>query len=224
MIFKIIKSVIGVLLLPIVVAVVRAFYEQFGFIDINFTKGQIYFLWGVTAYCLFQLILIKPVYLYVLGHETVHVLATWLCLGKVTRFDVSSRGGSVSTTKTNLFIKLSPYFIPIYAILMTIIYYVIIRMSIWGFLVRPYYMFLFGATLAFHIVMTIDTIKVKQPDFAKAGHITSLALICIINVIIIAGVLGLFLNSFSFVSFLRNSYFSSIDLYRTIFVQLFPAS
>ncbi|MBN1871806.1 MAG: hypothetical protein JW800_04450 [Candidatus Omnitrophica bacterium] len=221
MILKTIKSVLGILLLPVVFAVASSFYEQFGFIDINFTKGQIYFLWGVTAYCLFQLILIKPVYLYVLGHETVHVLATWLCLGRVTRFHVTSRGGSVSTTKTNIFIKLSPYFIPIYAILITAAYFFIIKMFLWGFLVRPYYMFLFGATLSFHIIMTIDTIKVKQPDFAKAGHIMSLVLIFVINMIIIAGILGLFFNSFSFLSFLRSSYYSSVDLYRTIFIRLF---
>ena len=106
---------------------------------------------------------------------------------------------------------------PIYAIILTIAYYIIIRWFVWGFLVRPYYMFLFGTALAFHIVMTVDTIKIRQPDFAKTGHIMSLVLIFVINMVVIAAVLGLFFDSFSFVSFLRTSYFSSIDLYKTVY-------
>ena len=114
---KILKSAIGILLLPLVAGFSVAFYKQFGNIEVAFTMGQQYFLLGIITYGLIQLFLFKPVYLYVLGHEAVHVLATWLCLGRVKSFKISSRGGSVSTTKSNFFISLSPYFIPVYAIL-----------------------------------------------------------------------------------------------------------
>ena len=107
MLKNILKTAIGIVLLPLLVSFSITFYEQFGNIGNIWTEAQVYFLWGVVAYCLVQLLLIKPAFLYVLGHETVHVLATWLCLGKVTSFNVSPQGGSVTTSKSNFFISLS---------------------------------------------------------------------------------------------------------------------
>jgi len=207
--------------LPFIVSFSVAFYRQFGSIDVTFTVGQQYFLLGIIVYSFVQLFLFKPVYLYVLGHEAVHVLATWLCLGKVTSFKVSSAGGSVATSKSNLFISLSPYFVPIYAILLTIFYYIVVHVSILGFMAQKYFMFLFGLTLAFHIVMTVDTLKTRQPDMVRSGYITSIVIIYVLNLIVIGAVLGLFFTSFSFVSFIKNAVHLSIVMYKTIFRQLF---
>ena len=221
MLKKVIKTAIGFLLLPLVASVSIAFYRQFGHIEVTFTKGQQYFLWGIIAYGLIQLLLFKPVFIYVLGHEAVHVIATWLCLGKVTSFKISPSGGSVSTSKTNLFISLSPYFVPIYAILLVVLYYIINDVFLWGFLARPYFLFFLGTMLCFHIVMTIDTLKIKQPDLVKAGYLTSSILIYVINLVLAAGILGLLFYGFSFRSFLNNAYFLSIVIYENIFAQLF---
>jgi hypothetical protein len=210
-----------VILLPLVASVSLAFYEQFGNIDVTLTKGQQYFLFGIIAYCLIQLFLFKAVYLYVLGHEAVHVLAAWLCLGRVTSFKVSSSGGSVSTSKSNLFISLSPYFVPVYAILLIVIYYLINDIFFEGILTQSSFMFLLGMTLAFHIVMTVDTLKTRQPDFAKAGYLTSSVLLYVVNLVIISGTLGLMFKGFSFRSFWSNACFLSVDTYRLIFRQLF---
>jgi len=218
---KILKTVIGIILSPLLIGVSFAFYEQFGKIEIFLTKGQQYFLGGIITYCLIQLFLIKPVFLYVLGHETVHALAVWLCLGKVTSFKISSSGGSVSASKSNLFISLSPYFIPIYAILLMITYYVMNNIFSWKLLTPLYFMFLFGMMLAFHIVMTVDTLKTRQPDLIKVGYLTSLVLIYVVNLTIVSGVFELLFKGFSFLYFLNNSYFISIDIYKLIFKQLF---
>jgi hypothetical protein len=221
MLKKAIKTAIGFLLLPLVASASIAFYRQFGNIEVIFSRDQQYFLWGIIAYCLIQLLIFKPSFIYVLGHETVHALATWLCLGKVTSFDVSSSGGSVSTSKTNLFISLSPYFVPVYAILLTVLYYIINDVFLWGFLARPYFLFLLGTMLCFHIVMTIDTLKIKQPDLVKAGYLTSSILIYVINLILAAGILGLLFYGFSFRSFIKSSYVLTLDIYNVIFKQLF---
>lgn len=222
MLKKALKTGIGILLLPLLVSVSIAFYKQFGNIEVIFTKSQQYFLCGIITYCIIQLILFKPTFIYVLGHETVHALTTWLCLGKVTSFKISSSGGSISTSKSNLFISLSPYFVPVYSILLIIIYYVIKNIFVWGFLLTPFYfMFLLGMTLAFHIVMTIDTLKTRQPDLVKAGYLTSSILIYVINLVIAAGTFGLLFESFSFRSFINSSYFMSVGIYNSIFKQLF---
>ena len=216
-----IKTAIGIILLPLLVSVSAAFYRQFGNMGSVFTQEQQNFLFGIIAYGLLQLFVFKPAYLYVLGHETVHVFATWFCLGKVTSFNVSSAGGSVTTSKSNIFISLSPYFVPIYAILVVILYYIINDVFLWGFLTRPYFMFILGLTLSFHIVMTIDTLKTRQPDLVKTGYITSSVLIYVINLVVISGILGLLFKSFSFRSFLGSAYFLSFDIYKLIFEQLF---
>lgn len=217
----IIKTIIGVFALPLVAAVSIAFYGQFGNIDIFLTKGQQYFLMGVASYCLMQLLMFKPVYAYVLGHESVHALAGWICLGKVTSFNVTSAGGSVTTSKNNIFISLSPYFVPIYAIVITVLYYVVADRLIEDVVVQPYYMFLLGATLAFHLVMTVDTLKTKQPDLIKTGYLTSGVLIYIINLLVISGVLHLLFTGFSYRTFLGNFWRESAGMYRSIFTQLF---
>lgn len=150
------------------------------------------------------------------------MLATWLCLGRVSSFRASPSGGGITTSKSNLFISLSPYFIPIYAILLIIIYYLIDKVFLWSFLIPPsIFMFLFGMTLTFHIVMTIDTLKVRQPDLIKAGTLTSSALIYIINLTLVAGALGLLFDSFSFQFFLNDTYFLTVDIYEAIWKQLF---
>ena len=218
---KALKTVIGILFLPLVISVSTAFYSQFGNFEVIFTTAQQYFLFGIIGYGLIQLFLFKPVYIYVLGHEVVHVLATWLCLGKVTSFNVSSAGGSVSTSKSNFFISLSPYFVPIYSIIVVITYYIVNDIFLFGFLAKSYFMFVLGMTLAFHIVMTVDTLKTKQPDFLKAGHITSSVLIYVMNMTVISAVLGLLFQSFSFRTFIKSSYFLSIGIYKSIFNQLF---
>jgi hypothetical protein len=218
---KILKTSIGIILLPLLVSFSVTFYEQFENIGTIWTAAQVYFLWGVVAYCLIQLLLIKPAFLYVLGHESVHVLATWLCLGRVTSFNVSPQGGSVTTSKSNLFISLSPYFVPIYSILLIAAYYILNHIFIWRLFAAKHFLFLLGLTLAFHIAMTVDTLKIRQPDLIKTGYVTSVVFIYTINLIAISGALGIIFQRFSFSVFLKDSYFQSIALYKSIYSQIF---
>jgi len=216
-----IKTVIGILLLPLVVSFSRAFYGQFGNIDIFLSKGQHYFLLGIGIYCFIQLFIFKPVYAYVLGHEAMHAFATWLCLGKVTSFKVSSDGGSITTSKSNLFISLSPYFIPIYSLAVIVLYYLVNHVFTERIIPPSYFMLVLGLTLAFHIVMTVDTLKTRQPDLVKAGYLTSSIFIYVINITVVALAFGILFEGFSFRSFMNNTYVTSLDIYRSIFNQLF---
>ncbi len=216
-----IKTIIGILLLPLVASFSRAFYGQFGNIDVFLSKGQQYFLLGIGIYCFIQLFIFKPVYIYVLGHETMHAIATWLCLGKVTSFKVSPDGGSITTSKSNLFISLSPYFIPVYSLALMLIYYLINHIFAEGIIAPSYFMLFLGLTLAFHIVMTVDTLKTRQPDLIKAGYLTSSVLIYVVNVTAVALAFGVLFEGFSFRSFMSGAYAQSLDIYRGIFRQLF---
>ena len=102
---KIFKTLIGLCLLPAAIGTWQAFYSSIS--SLSLLSGALKILeMGILLYLLFHVIVIRPVYLYVLGHEFVHVIATWLCGGKVVSFNVTPAGGSVVTSKTNFFIEL----------------------------------------------------------------------------------------------------------------------
>jgi hypothetical protein len=68
------------------------------------------------------LLLPKPMWIYVFGHELTHALWTWLFGGQVKKMKVSSAGGHVVVSKTNFVIALAPYFFPLYAALVIAVF------------------------------------------------------------------------------------------------------
>jgi len=120
----ILKFIIGVLSIPIAIGTTIAFYNNLVLV-IELAGNLNLFLWGIASYVVLHLLFYKPTYLYVLGHEAVHAGTAWLFGGKIKSFKASKDGGAVATDKTNVVIELSPYFVPIYAILISVIYFVV---------------------------------------------------------------------------------------------------
>ncbi|MGD9896734.1 MAG: hypothetical protein AB7T14_06640 [Candidatus Methylacidiphilaceae bacterium] len=69
-------------------------------------------LWSLV--CFFWKIPPRP---YIFAHELTHALAVYLQGGKVSRFRVGRGSGSIRSDRSNLWIVLSPYFIPLYMLL-----------------------------------------------------------------------------------------------------------
>ena len=106
---KLFKALIGILLLPVAIAAGKTFYLLISAIDP--ASNTLHILErGVLCYLLIHVLIMRPTYIYVLGHELVHVVATWLCGGRVVSFNVSPSGGNVATSKTNFFIECSRCF------------------------------------------------------------------------------------------------------------------
>jgi len=209
---KLFKTLLGILLIPFAIGVAKAFYIQIS--NISVLSGSLHVMErGVLVYLLFHVIIMRPIFLYVLGHESVHVIATWLCGGKVVSFDVSPSGGNVVTSKTNFFIELSPYFIPLYTLLLGLIY-MFLRMR--GDTI-PYmsviFVFLVGFTLAFHFAMTSEVLKLKQPDIVKSGLIFSAIVIFVGNLVITMAVFAPLFANISFLEFLQSSWNISAKTY-----------
>lgn len=80
MLIRIVKTAIGILLLPVAVAVSIAFIGQLGQIE-KLQGISAYFLNGVIIYLIIHLAIFKPNYFYVFAHETAHALATFICGG-----------------------------------------------------------------------------------------------------------------------------------------------
>lgn len=134
-------------------------------------------------------------YLYVLGHELTHALCVWCFLGRVTGFSASSEGGYITTTKTNLIIALSPYFVPFWAVVVSVVYAVSRHFADlsagWDLL----YYGLLGVTWTFHMVWTVWMLPRDQPDLKEHGTFFSLVLIYLVNVLLLVGLLCLAADS-----------------------------
>src|SRR5215475_12752418 len=72
---------------------------------------------GAACWVAIFLLLPKPMWVYVFGHELTHALWAWLFGGRVKQFKATSQGGHVVVTKSNFLIALAPYFFPLYAVL-----------------------------------------------------------------------------------------------------------
>lgn len=212
-----IKFVIGVLTVPIAVGVTISFYNNLILVK-ELSDSLQFFLWGIVAYVILHLLFYKPTYLYVLGHEAVHAGVAWLFGGKIKSFKVSGDGGSVGTDKSNFVIELSPYFVPIYAIAITVIYFVIISSyNINGSL----FVFLIGFALALHIISTIEILKVRQPDIVKSGYFFSITMVYILNIVVISMLFALVFPAFGIKRFFVDLYGISKTIYIAIIKQLF---
>ena len=212
-----IKFVIGILIAPLAVAVTICFYNNILLIK-ELAHSLNFFIWGIVSYAILHLLFYKPTYLYVLGHETVHAGVAWLFGGKIKSFKVSEEGGSVGTDKSNVVIELSPYFVPIYAIIITVIYFVLVSSyNING----TVFVFLIGFALSFHLISTIEILKVRQPDIMKSGYLFSILFVYVLNIIVISVIFSFVFPSFSIKNFFIGSWYTSKDIYIAVVKQLF---
>jgi len=209
---KRLRALVGILLIPFAASFSASLYTQIGRIH-SYSKHQSLFLGGLIFYLILHTLFFKPKYLYIFGHELSHAIAALLAGGKIFRFRVSSQGGSISSDKSNLFIALAPYLFPLYTILLAFLYFA--ASFFWNMrqLTSPF-IFLIGATLCFHLVMTVEFLKIKQPDMTKGGYLLSILLIYIVNLCFLAVVLGFIFPQFYTVEFFEMGFTGAISLTR----------
>lgn len=213
----VLKFVIGVLAIPVAIGTTQAFYGNILLIK-ELASSLKFFLWGISAYALLHLLFYKPTFLYVLGHEAVHAGTSWIMGGRIKSFKVSKEGGAVTTDKTNALVELSPYFVPIYAIIITAVYFVVASSYNIN---SATFVFLIGFALAFHIISTIEVMKIRQPDIMKSGYIFSIVFVYVLNIVVIALIFGLLFPSFGIKRFFIDAWNSSGRMYMAIVRQLF---
>lgn len=189
------RIAMGIMLLPFCWVTLWTFLSRFehtlgqGFWQSRefwyFTVGA---LW-MFAWFTFRLCRSFLTFVYVLGHELTHAVFVWAFFGKVTDFKASSQGGYITTTKTNMLIALSPYFVPFWAVVFSLVFAVLkhfLQLSPTWDLV--YYSGL-GMTWTFHIVWTIWMLPRDQPDLKEHGTFFSLVVILLVNLVLLAALL-----------------------------------
>jgi hypothetical protein len=180
---RLVNAGFAILLLPVCVGSFRALIRVIG------ETGQADSVWvalvaGGACWCVVYLLLPKPAWVYVFGHELTHAIWTWAFGGKVKKFKATNAGGHIVATKTNLLIVLAPYFFPIYAVLILLSFFVL-RLF---FDVRPHVVWfhlLIGAAYAFHLTLTWRVLKTHQSDIVRGGYLLSATAIWLGNIVML---------------------------------------
>ena len=176
---KWIKFLIAVLLLPVCAGAARALWLV---LRSGYGADTVWIplLAGAACWIVIFVFLPKPMWIYVLGHELTHALWTWLFGGEVKRMKVSSSGGHVVISKTNFLIALAPYFFPLYAVIVIVVF--ALGNLIWNwhsYLV--WFHLCVGAAYAFHVTLTFHTLKTRQSDITSHGYLFSAVVIFLGN-------------------------------------------
>jgi hypothetical protein len=173
------KFAAGILLLPVCAGAAVALWK------VILASGRADTLWvmtlaGAGCWLAIFLLLPKPMWIYVFGHELTHAIWAWLFGGQVKRMKVTSKGGHVIVTKTNFLIALAPYFFPLYAALVVAVFAA--GHLVWNW--RDYQVWfhlLLGAAYAFHVTLTFFVLQTRQTDITEHGYLFSATVIFLGN-------------------------------------------
>ncbi len=180
---KWVKMIIGLLLLPLCFGAVRTLWTvlaQAGPAD----QVWVPMVAGAACWLVVFLLLPKPMWVYVFGHELTHAIWTWLFGGRVKKFKTSSKGGQVVVTKNNFVIALAPYFFPFYAVLVVMIFVVGDLACDWH-RYRAWFHLLLGLAYAFHVTLTCHVLRTKQTDLGQEGYLFSSVIILLGNLAVL---------------------------------------
>jgi hypothetical protein len=180
---KWVKFIIAILLLPVCIAAGQTLWQvmsRCGGADTTLVPiGG-----GAACWIAIYLLLPKPMWIYVFGHELTHVIWVWLFGGTVKKFKATSNGGHVIVDKTNFLIALSPYFFPLYAIIIVALF--VAGHLIWNW--KNFFVWfhlLIGAAYAFHVTLNAHVLKTQQSDITSQGYLFSAVVIFLGNVLVL---------------------------------------
>ncbi len=186
MLGRLVKLVVGVLLVPLCVAATRALWHMImamTSVDMGVLPMPLIalllglFLWMVTI-C----VLPQPARTYIFAHELSHVIWAWLTGARVYSMKVGRERGSVEVSDTNFLIMLAPYFFPLYTVVVIAVYYLLaLFVDMQSFFLV--WLFLIGSTYGFHLTFTISALQHHQTDVAKQGRLFSYVVILLMNLL-----------------------------------------
>ena len=187
------KFLTGLLLLPLCAALTMTLWRAIVILAQSPTRLPALHAFacvsGIAIWAIVWLFLPPMTRTYVLGHELTHALWSVLFGGKASGLKVTERGGSVRVTKNNAFVTLAPYFFPLYAFAVALLW----LLATWLIpAIRPFapiFVFWVGMTWSFHITFTLRFLAYNQPDIREHGRLFSYTLIYTLNILSITAAL-----------------------------------
>lgn len=189
------RFVAAVFSLPFVWALCRTFADAVCMASGNsgkfFSAESIALFAGLVSFLILSKVLPGQSRMYVLGHELTHAIWGMAFGARVSNIKVRSTGGSVTLTKSNVWITLSPYFFPFWTAVVALLALVVRGIVCIAWPGRPFpfpwaWMFAVGFTWCFHACFTIRSLMQTQSDVQEYGRVFSWTLILACNV---AGIL-----------------------------------
>ncbi len=179
-----VKFVVGLFLIPPAWVLTQTFFTAFTRTTLqdNFwlTEEFWFFALGILLWLVAFFGLPRPLVLYVFGHELTHALSVMIMGGKIHHFEVSRDGGHILADRTNTWIALAPYVVPIYSVLVIALYGTLglfFDTAPWRFVLY----LMIGITWGFHLSFTCWMIAKGQPDLHYGGTFFSLMVIYLLN-------------------------------------------
>lgn len=168
---------------------------------------ELFFMIGFVAYLVVHILFYKPVFIHVMAHELTHALWAFLFGGKTKKLEVSSEGGRVLISKSNFLITLAPYFFPLYTFLFSVVF------AIAQDRFRPYVAFFVGASLSFHLALTLYSLRTSQSDLREDSDVFfSLSFVTFMNLMVLAMILSLISDRISFPHFMREMFLGTVRI------------
>ena len=193
--FGIIKVILALILLPLVYSSVVAFINEFA--RINLGLQQIFYD-GIITFLVIYLFIWEPAVIYNKGHKLLEICFSFF----------------------KPMVNVAPFLLPIYTILVFIIYGLLALGVKSGWLIE-YTLFLIGFSSILHLTFAAKTIRTKKGDFLKANYIFGFSFIFILNLALLALGFSFIFKDFSFVNFCNISFNIFREIFLTVFKQLF---
>ena len=179
-------------------------------------------IWAICGFVLFLILFTvfgAPVKSYILEHELSHMIFALLSGVRISSVSFKRSNAYVKTDRINIFIALAPYSLPLYTVMLVILYRLIRHIAMSPF-ADSVFCFLFGVTLSFHFIATIHYIQLDQPDMKRYGYFSSVVFITTWSIVIISIMLAFMFSDIQFILYFRSSLRETIQIY-TWLIDLF---
>lgn len=193
--FSLVKLILGICLLPLVYSMTASFLNEIGMIENGLQET---FWAGAITLALVHLFLWEPAVIYAKGQKLLELIFSFF----------------------RPMVRFAPYLLPIYAIVLFIIYSVLSLMINSRWLIEDY-LFLLGVSFALHIIFSAKTLRSKKNDYLKANYIFGFSFVYIVNIFLISFFINLLFKEFSLVHFCNSSFLLYKQIFISVFKQLF---
>lgn len=134
------------------------------------------------AYFLFRI----PPPIYIAVHEATHALVGLLFGARVSRLRIEEEHGSVDVSRSNAVILLAPYFLPLPAAAVLLVFGLgCVVLPLRGTVAGAVFAGLAGLAWGFHLCFTLNALLQRQTDLDAYGFFFSCVLLFFLNVILL---------------------------------------
>ncbi|MFH1202558.1 MAG: hypothetical protein V1674_06715 [Candidatus Omnitrophota bacterium] len=194
-IFAVVKFLLGMCLLPFVYSVTVAFLREFSVIEAPF---QNYFWAGLVSFLIIYAFIWEPQIVYARGQKLLELTFGFF----------------------KPLIKVAPYLLPIYTIVLFLAY-LILSLTFKSLDLVKYFFFLFGFTICLHLVFSAKSLRSKQGEFLRVSYVFGFSVIYILNLVLLAILIKLIFDGFSLTNFFVDFIRVADNILYAVFKQLF---